>query len=197
MKRFLFVMMALVGAAPMAQAQVFRVSVPEVRVNLAPPPPRVEVQMARPSPNHTWIAGHWAWSNNAHVWLSGHWMLAPNQGMVWEAARWTQQGGGWVFVEGHWRWPSAPQPTYYEPPAPPTVVVESAMEPPAPIVEVQPAMPFGGAIWMPGYWHWNGAHHVWVGGHYSAGRPGYRWEPHRWERGPGGRWAMRPGHWQR
>jgi len=197
MKRFLFLMLALVAAAPMANAQTFSVSVPEVRVNLAPPPPRVEVQTARPSPNHNWIGGHWAWRGNAHVWLPGHWMIAPNQGMVWENARWAQRDGGWVFVEGHWRWPSQPQPqaVYYEPA--PQVEMVATVAPPAPIVEVQPSMPFAGAVWMPGYWHWNGAHHVWVGGRYSAGRVGYTWEPHHWERGPGGHWRMAQGRWRR
>ena len=38
---------------------------------------RVEVQVARPSPNHIWIAGHWAWRGGAHVWIPGHWAMPP------------------------------------------------------------------------------------------------------------------------
>jgi hypothetical protein len=37
---------------------------------------------------------------------------------------------------------------------------------------------------------------VWINGHWSAPRPGYRWAPHRWERGPGG-WHQRGGRWER
>jgi hypothetical protein len=107
------------------------------------------------------------------------------------------QNGQWVFYEGHWRVAAPPQPTvvYEPPPAPPAVEIESA--PPEPIVEVRPAVPFAGAVWIPGYWQWNGVRHLWVGGRWSAPRPGWGWEPHRWERGPGGRWHFVHGGWRR
>lgn len=184
---------ALAPTAALAQQVTF--TVPEVRVNMAPPPMRVEVQSARPSPGHIWIAGHWAWRGGAHVWISGHWAMPPQPGMVWEPARWNNRGGQWGFQEGHWRWAAPPQQTVvYEEQAPVQEVVV-AQAPPAPIVEVRPAAPFGGAVWIPGYWHWNGGNHVWVGGRWSAGRPGMRWEPNHWVRGPGG-WRMEHGRWR-
>jgi hypothetical protein len=179
-------------AATVARAQIY---VPEVQVRVAPPPPRTEVRIAAPSPRHTWVAGYWAWRGGQHVWLQGHWALPPHEGMVYEPARWTQRGPNWVFVEGHWRWAQAASPSAYDEPAPPPAAVEVASQPPADIVEVRPATPFGGAVWLPGYWNWNGYHHVWVGGHWSAPRAGWVWEPHRWERGPGG-WHMNHGHWR-
>jgi hypothetical protein len=126
--------------------------------------------------------------------MGGHWTLPPGAGYGWEPARWEQREGGWHFTEGHWRVPAAPSATVYYDPAP-SVEVVSNLEPPAPLVEVQPAAPFAGAIWMPGYWHWNGNRHMWVGGRWSAPRPGYSWEPHRWIHGPGG-WRMEHGHWR-
>jgi hypothetical protein len=188
--------LVFVFGASIAHAQEY--VVPEVEVNSAPPPPRAEVQTASPGGGYTWIAGHWAWRGGAHVWMPGHWAMAPQQGMVWEPAHWRQFGPRWRFVEGHWRWAERPQPTVvYEPAPPPAQVVEVQTQPPAPIVEVRPATPFAGAVWIPGYWHWNGMHHVWVGGRYSAPRAGYRWEAHHWQRGPRGNWVMVPGRWVR
>src|SRR5258708_6937286 len=136
MKRTLL-MLALLSFPAFAQVTV-QFTVPGVRVVAPPPPPRVEVQVARPSPNHIWIAGHWR-------------VAAP------------------------------PAPTVvYEPPPAPVQPVEVEVAPPAPIVEVRPAEPFTGAVWIPGYWQWNGAHHIWVGGRWSAPRAGWTWEPAHW-----------------
>ena len=67
--------------------------------------------------------------------------------------------------------------------AAPAVIVDAA--PPPPNVEVVPVMPYPGAVWINGYWGWNGSR-----------RPGYRWEPHRWEN-RGGRWHLHAGAWVR
>jgi hypothetical protein len=197
MRRVLISLAALLLLIPtIAVAQP--VVVPGVRVNVAPPPLRVEARPMAPSPRHIWIDGHWAWRGGAHVWMPGHWAMPPAPGYHWVPARWVNDGGQYVFYEGHWALNQPSQPTYvYDPgPAPAQeIVVQQA--PPPDIVEVRPAAPWAGAVWIPGYWHWNGARHVWVGGHWSAGRPGWAWEPHRWVRGPGGGWHYAPGHWRR
>jgi hypothetical protein len=183
-------MLAILGIPAVAHAQL----VPEVSVQIAPPAPRVEVMGVAPSPRHSWVPGYWAWRGGAHVWVTGHWMVPPHNGMVWEPAHWDRRGGGWGFREGHWRWGGVVTPTtVYEPQ--PAVYENVAVAPPEPIVEVRPATPFGGAVWIPGYWGWNGAHHVWIGGRYSAPRAGFVWEANRWERGPGG-WRHVQGHWR-
>jgi hypothetical protein len=189
---------ALLFVPTLAHAQVTaEVVVPGVRVSVAPPPPRVEVRTVAPSPQHVWIGGHWAWRDSAHVWLPGHWALPPAAGYHWVHARWVNQGGQWVFYEGHWALNQPPQPTYvYDPGPPPPQEVVVQQAPPPDIVEVRPVAPFGGAVWIPGYWHWNGYRHVWVGGHWSAARVGYVWEPHHWQRSPGG-WRWVPGRWRR
>lgn len=69
--------------------------------------------------------------------------------------------------------------------------------PPAPYYEVQPALPYPGAIWINGYWNWSGNRHHWVPGRYERPRPGYRWHPHRWERAPRGGWYLQGGGWVR
>lgn len=71
------------------------------------------------------------------------------------------------------------------------------MPPPAPYAEVVPAMPYAGAIWINGYWGWQQGRHHWVPGRYERARPGYRWEPHRWQQAPRGGWHQRGGRWAR
>jgi hypothetical protein len=67
--------------------------------------------------------------------------------------------------------------------------------PPAPRVEVIGVAPFAGALWIGGYWGWQGGRHAWVGGRWEHPREGYRWEPHRWE-AVNGRWHLREGGWR-
>ena len=74
-------------------------------------------------------------------------------------------------------------------------VVVAPMAPPPAYVEVQPALPFAGAIWISGYWGWVGGRHVWTPGRWDHPRPGYRWEPHRWEQHQG-QWHLRGGEWR-
>ncbi len=68
--------------------------------------------------------------------------------------------------------------------------------PPAPIVEVRPAIPGPGYVWTPGYYRWNGGAHVWVAGAWTLPpRPGARWVPHRWVRRGGG-YYFYEGRWR-
>ena len=68
--------------------------------------------------------------------------------------------------------------------------------PPAPYLEVVPALPFAGAVWLGGYWGWNGGRHAWVPGRWDRGRPGYGWRQRAWVP-EGGRWLLRGGGWYR
>jgi hypothetical protein len=76
-----------------------------------------------------------------------------------------------------------------------TNTIYAPTAPPAPVVEVQPALPFIGAIWINGFWNWSGGRYSWVPGRYERGRPGYRYEPRRWMKSSRG-WQMRGG-WRR
>ena len=77
------------------------------------------------------------------------------------------------------------------------VVIEANTGPPPPYAEVVPVMPFAGAIWINGYWGWSGRQHHWIAGNWVQPRPGYRWQPHQWQRGQGGNWFLHGGHWRR
>jgi hypothetical protein len=74
------------------------------------------------------------------------------------------------------------------------IVVKVA--PPAPIVETRPAIPGPGYVWTPGYYRWDGGHHVWVAGAWALPpHPGARWVAHTWVR-RGDHWVFREGRWR-
>jgi hypothetical protein len=123
----------------------------------------------------------------------------PGPGYVWESARWVNQNGRWVYQQGYWRQAEPPPPAYdpgYPTQAYPTDVVYTEVPPPPPVVEVRPALPYYGAIWVPGYWNWHHRRHHWVRGRWERPRHGYVYEAARWER-QGNRWACRTGGWRR
>ena len=72
-------------------------------IEAAPPQPRVEVIVSRPSPRHVWLPGYWTWRGGQHVWVEGRWELPPRGHTVWVAPRWEARGSGHVFIEGFWR----------------------------------------------------------------------------------------------
>jgi len=74
-------------------------------------------------------------------------------------------------------------------------VVTIDVAPPPPRVEVVPASR-AGYIWAPGYWKWNGRHHVWAKGYFVREHPGYRYVPETWVQRDG-RWQMQTGGWVR
>ena len=195
MKRMLLV--AVVALVPtLAQAEVV-VSGPGVHVAIAPPAPRVEVRPAAPSRAHVWAGGHWEWRRGGHVWIPGRWVLPPAPGYRWEQARWVREPNGqWTFFGGRWVVAQPVTTPVYDPGPQPAAPVVVTTPPPAPLVEARPVAPFAGAIWIPGYWQWNGYRHVWVAGRWSAPRAGWHWQPHHWRRTPHG-WIWVRGHWRR
>jgi WXXGXW repeat (2 copies) len=203
LKTIAFAALSMVPALALAQLSAgVRVEVPEVRIEAttAPPPPRSEVQPPAPGPDFVWIAGHHRWEHGAYVWRPGHWDRPPGPGYVWEPAHWARRGGSWFFRDGHWKAvvavAPAPPPvavTVYTPPV--AADVEVGQAPPAPVAEAQTAPPFAGAVWIPGYWSWNGAQYVWAPGLWSAPRPGHVWVSGHWRATHHG-WRWGPGHWR-
>jgi hypothetical protein len=73
------------------------------------------------------------------------------------------------------------------------IVVRQA--PPAPRFEETPP-PRRGYQWVPGYWAWQGRHHVWHEGTWVRARPGYAYRHPEWSQ-RNGSWQYRPGQWER
>ena len=80
---------------------------------------------------------------------------------------------------------------------PPRVgVVYVAARPPVERVEVIPAAPGVGFVWIKGYYSYSGAEHVWVAGRWERPPVGMKeWVPHRWEHDSHG-WYLVEGRWR-
>ena len=85
----------------------------------------------------------------------------------------------------------------YGQPVPAQNEVYVNVAPPAPYVEVIPVLPFLGAVWISGFWNWQGGRHHWSPGYYDRPRAGYGYRQHSWsQRGPG-QWQQNGGGWYR
>jgi hypothetical protein len=69
--------------------------------------------------------------------------------------------------------------------------------PPPARVDIRPAPPFSGAIWIEGHWKHKHGEWVWKPG-YWAKKPGPKsvWVKGHWQKRPWG-WKWVPGHWRR
>ncbi len=107
----------------------------------------------------------------------------------WRPGYWHWIDGTWVWLAGMWRVPDediAAERTTTAPAAPPPLQVEPA--------QVAPART---AVWVAGFWQWNGADWVWISGSWQL-RPDARvtWRAPEWR--PRGRvHVLIPGGWIR
>jgi hypothetical protein len=79
---------------------------------------------------------------------------------------------------------------------PPPVLVSTPPPPPPAVVEVQPIVPFLGAVWIGGYYEYRHNNYHWRSGRYV--RPphrGARWVPGYWRHHRGG-WGWHDGRWR-
>ena len=74
-------------------------------------------------------------------------------------------------------------------------VVYVRKAPPRTRVEVRPVKPFSSAIWISGYWRWNGRQYIWASGRWAKPRHGKLWVNGHWKRTNRG-WHYIPGHWR-
>lgn len=74
-------------------------------------------------------------------------------------------------------------------------VVYVRKAPPSRRVEVKSVKPYANAVWISGYWKWNGRKHIWVSGHWVKSKKGKVWVAGYWEKSRRG-WHYIPGHWK-
>ena len=100
--------LGLIAAPAGAQVLIER-PMPEMRVEVIPPPPH---------PGWHWVPGHWAWQGVAWVWRPGHYVAnvvppmpavivetpppAPGPHWFWVRGHYVWQGLGWRWIPGHW-----------------------------------------------------------------------------------------------
>lgn len=107
----------------------------------------------------------------------------------WRPGYWQWTAGTWVWLAGMWRVPDediARGETTTAPAAPP---------PPRP--EAPPPPPVSVAVWVPGFWQWNGSTWIWITGSYQL-RPDARttWRAAEWQP-RGAVHVLIPGGWVR
>lgn len=106
---------------------------------------------------------------------------------TWRPGYWHWLDRAWVWLAGQWRVPQA------DIDAAQTTTAPAA--PPAEQVEEVPPAPTTVAIWIPGFWQWDGAAWVWVAGSWQL-RPSARatWRAPSW-RASGATFVLVPGGW--
>lgn len=67
--------------------------------------------------------------------------------------------------------------------------------PPTAQVETRPDQPAPEAVWVDGYWRWQGGQYVWVPGYWET-RPFGAWVSGYWDRRTEGYYWV-PGHWEK
>jgi hypothetical protein len=107
----------------------------------------------------------------------------------WRPGYWQWLDGTWVWLAGMWRVPDediVAEQTTTAPAAPPPLQAET---PPPPPVRT--------AVWVAGFWQWNGTGWVWIAGSYQM-RPGagVTWRAAEW-RARGNVHVLIPGGWIR
>jgi hypothetical protein len=78
---------------------------PDLHVRIAPvapPAPRHEVVVVRPSPQHVYVKGYWHYGGNEWAWTPGAWVAPPRHNTHWVVAHYKKVHGGWQYVPGHW-----------------------------------------------------------------------------------------------
>ena len=114
---------------------------------------------------------------------------ALSENATWRDGYWQWVDGTWVWLAGQWRVPEsdiAEERTTRAPQPPPPPPVETVVVAPAP-----------SAVWIPGFWQWNGSSWIWFAGSYQL-RPerGMRWRAPEWQP-RGSVHVLIPGGWIR
>jgi hypothetical protein len=86
-----------IGAIALPAASEARVY---VDVDIAPPPPRVEV-IPHARVGYVWAPGYWRYAGHRHVWVRGHY-IRERHGHHWVADSWEDRNGRWHYSRGHW-----------------------------------------------------------------------------------------------
>lgn len=92
------------GTAGTTTAPAATTASPGATVVVQQSPPAVQQENAppRPSEDHVWVSGFWAWRDDRYHWVPGQWVVPPYEGAVWVPPRWEPEGQGYRFYDGYW-----------------------------------------------------------------------------------------------
>jgi hypothetical protein len=113
-----------------------------------------------------WIPGYWDWDDQQgnFIWVSGIWRNPPPDHQ-WIGGYWTQSADGYQRTPGFWTGADTEEVQYF--PQPPAAQEQGAST----------EAPSADAIWVPGYWNWQGNGYNWASGFWTAAKPGWVWSP--------------------
>ncbi|MCX5741051.1 MAG: hypothetical protein NT062_00975, partial [Proteobacteria bacterium] len=108
---------------------------------------------------------------------------------TWRPGYWQWAEARWVWLAGMWRVPDEDIASSQTTTAP--------SDPPPPQAEVAPLAPIRTAVWIAGFWQWDGTTWVWFSGSWQlAPAPRSTWTPPEW-RPHGAVRILIPGRWVR
>jgi hypothetical protein len=151
----------------------------QVEIDVAPPPPRVEVPPP-PRPNLMLTPGYWQWRNGKFGWIAGKWITVI-PGYQWLPSRWVHDGTVWRFQSGEWANVQ-------------NDVVVARTPPPDRDEPLSPSA--AGYLWVKSHWGWDGQDFVWIGGRWEPLKPGQIWVESHWRAEGKGHWRLVEGHWE-
>lgn len=75
------------------------------QVHKAPPAPRREVVVVKPSRDAVWVPGHYVWrsASRSYAWVAGRWTKPPRRGAVWVKPRTEKRRGQLIYIAGYWK----------------------------------------------------------------------------------------------
>jgi hypothetical protein len=91
---------SLLGAAVVVPTVGQAARIVEYEVEIAPPPPRVEVVPA-PRPGYIYEPGYWYYDGRQYTWVDGR-FIVHREGHHYIPHVWEQRGARWVFRPGRW-----------------------------------------------------------------------------------------------
>jgi hypothetical protein len=113
----------------------------------------------------------------------------PSDGSIWVAGHWAWDGFHWSYWSpGFWRVPDDDRSGKHTATAPKL--------PPSPKTEAPGAPPVPGAVWTPGYWHWQASAWIWIEGAWRVPPvAGAKWRAFEWRVDASGVVRLDPGGW--
>ena len=111
-----------------------------------------------------------------------------SENATWRPGYWSWLDGNWMWLAGQWNVPERDieeEKTTRAPSAPPPPPVET--------VVIAPART---AVWIPGFWQWNGTQWIWFPGSWQVRPSGLHWRATQW-RARGSVHILVPGGWIR